>query len=552
MKATRMRESPLTLLLLLTTCLALLGAQCLAQSQPPAQSRLALGTGASSSEGMELAETIREVDSPAFRAYLYSRVARWLWQSAGDNTALRESASHVSVRAIADIHLHESEIAPAPASEFYEELLGIVRQHSPAEASRVERMYPLASRVNRAAQVKAGADLHQALTGASDPQANREGFEQAVRLINSGVVPIMSLHKELLLQDQLNSPALPQLLSATLALEERTPGAIPLQNLHLLSHLYLRERTPTDLRARFLATVSRATRLTPDMLRADPGAAGSAIQLLRASLPQMQTLTPTLYAEAAARLASMSSGMPTENDVFGRIRASADPLSKTIEEARSTSDERLKCELLEAAAQMAREKGKLRMAVELMLSADEARDDASGQSPKRDAFLERIVNEALTQKDIETAKYAESAVKSPLYRVSVALKLARHYAKAGDGQAAAASLTEAIKSLDKAPDSSDKAIAYFRLAADGAEIEAARTSELLKVAVKSANTISRPRGESLSKFSFGLFPLAESVTSTFRRLAAKDRASASDMAAELKAKELKVAARLGVYSAGTP
>lgn len=546
-KVKRAREPKKILAVL--AAVTLLGPQFVTQGAPVGRQHAAGGavSAASVSDLSALADAIREIDSPAFRAYLYSRATALFWKKAGDDQALKAAAAGVAVRAVADIHRHESDIAPAPAFDFYEELLDVIRRHSPEEAARAEHAYPLQSKVNRAAQVKAGAELHEVLTGAGESQAVGRGLEQALRLIDSGAVPVMSLHKELLLQDRLNSSSLPHLLSAALALEERAPGTIPLQNLFFLSHLYLRERTPPELRARFLVTVVRVTSLTQDQLRADPGAGGSAIRLLQASLPHIQAQTPSLYAEAAARMASLSGGRPTESEVFSRIRASADPLARTMEEAASASDRQLKRELLEAAARMAREQGKLRHAVELILSADEGREDGGGADSKRDEFLYRIAQDALAQSEVETAVFAASAVKTPLYRAGVALGLARHYTKVKDAQAAATTLDEAAGALDAMPDGKEKAAAYFRLAATCAEVDSTRAHEMLREAVKAANRISRSRDESPSKFSFSLFPLAEAVTSAFRRLAA-DRASASGTAAAFQMKELKTAAMLGVYS----
>jgi hypothetical protein len=108
-------------------------------------------------------------------------------------------------------------------------------------------------------------------------------------------------------------------------------------------------------------------------------------------------------------------------------------------------------------------------------------------------------------------------------------------------------LSAAAEALRDAPDGNDKAVAYLRLAADFTELDAPRAPELLREALKAVNSIPRPREDSGGEFSWKLFPVADAVTTAFRRLAKADRASASGLANDLQSKELKVAAALGLY-----
>jgi hypothetical protein len=88
-------------------------------------------------DGLSVVNRIKGVESPAFRAYLYARVAAWLAQSAGKDQALARLAVDAASAGVSDIHAHEGEIPPVPAVGFYTALLDVVRRQSPEEAERL-------------------------------------------------------------------------------------------------------------------------------------------------------------------------------------------------------------------------------------------------------------------------------------------------------------------------------------------------------------------------------------------------------------------------------
>jgi len=535
-------------LLILCAC-AWLSAPALAQTAFGAPTPERRAAGASLADGMSLMNSIKEVGSPAARAYLYSRLAAWLWREAGDDPSLRQAAFDASARGLSDLHAHQLEIPPAPARMFYDEMLGIVRQHRPEEAERLERSYPLQSKVTKTRQEAAGGELHEALSELGPGGSSAQALERALSLISSGDVPVMSLHGELLRQDRLNSPALPRLLSATLALEERRRGSLPLENMFFLSSVFLKESSPAELRVRFLAAAFKATQLAPEELRANPRAATWAVQLLRATLPSMQKLTPDLYALAAARLAALAPGARPADDVYERIKNSADPLSQTLSEAGSTGDARLRNELLASASRLAKGQGRLRQAAELAASVEEERAGLPDGFSRRDELLADIVEESLKRKDLETAEYAASKVGLPVNVSAVWRRVARHLLRSNDAQGAAQKLASAAKALERAPEGDGKAAAYLGLSTDFLDLDPTRASQMAAEAVKSANHITPPKGSNEGEFSWSLFPLADATTRTFQALARKDRESAASLAATFRLKEMKLAALLGVYGA---
>jgi hypothetical protein len=532
-----------------TICILALPSQDRSKFTAPSESSKKHPPTASLADGLSLTNDIKEVESPVFRAYLYARVAKWLSQNAGDDANLQRAAMDASARGISDIHEHESEIPPGPAFDSYNELLNVVRKYDAGEAGKLEREYPLQLTADESEGDKAGRDFHSVLTQFGDPKTADKNMQRAVRLVGSGNVPIISLHGELLHLDQINSPALPQLLDATLTLEERTKGAIPLRNMFFLSYLYLKSGVPAGLQARFLVAAVNATRLSMEELRNTPEDVTWSAQLLQACIPYLQKLNPPLYAEAAARLAGLMSGNTTEVGISDRIRDSEDPLAAAVNEADATRDEQLKKTLLEYAARLARQKGDLRRAVDLMVSAEGDDHGQPGGYSARNSFLEGVLQDALAKKDVETARYVLSKLEASLYRASASRGLARYFIQAKDTQSAAEVLGDAVASLKDAPDNADKAVMYLRLATDSSTIDPARGLEAVNAAVKSVNKIAQPAKESEREFNWHMLPLADALTTTFQGLAVENRVAADDAAHDLKPKQFRVAAMLGVYSA---
>jgi hypothetical protein len=71
-----------------------------------------------SSDASSLLDRIKDVRSPAFRAYLYSNAASRLWRGAGEDQALRRVAFDAGEAGVIDIHAHESEIPLLPQALF--------------------------------------------------------------------------------------------------------------------------------------------------------------------------------------------------------------------------------------------------------------------------------------------------------------------------------------------------------------------------------------------------------------------------------------------------
>lgn len=503
----------------------------------------------SAGDRLSLVERIKAVESPAFRAYLHARVSAWLWQSAGGDESLRKAAAEEEAAGLADIHKHSHEIPQVSAARFYDNLLSLVRRHNAEEAERLKRLYPPAAGEADSAEAEAGNAFYAALAKLNNPQTEAQGLELAARLIISGSVPPQTLLGELSRLDQSKSRAAVPLLAAALTLEERRMGALPFQIMFFLSHLYLKDGTPPGLQGRFVAASLRATRAAQtELLRGDPITLSWAVKLLHRVTPAAQKLSPSLYPEAAAQVAALAPGVPPDDAVFRRIKESPDPLAQALTEADQTTDKRLKSQLIESAARLAREQGKLRQAAELVASLAEDHGGQPEDYSHRDELLDGILETALERSDPDTARFAASKIELPGNRSDALLKVARYSAKRKDAQAVSEALSEAAKALEGAKDGREKALSYFRLTAAVAELDAPRTPAVAAEAVKAANNIPRPADDPQGEFDWSLYPVADAAVKTFQALARVDRQGALSLAETFNQKHFRVAATLGVYS----
>jgi hypothetical protein len=504
---------------------------------------------ASIAEGQDLFARIRALPHPAIRAFLYPQVATLLWDRIGTQANLRWVALDATAASLEDIYKTQHQIPRASIVFFYSDLIRTVRRYDAEEAKRLEQRFPLDAASDANEQERGGASFQSALARyEKGTQQSPQSLNEALGLIGSGKVPGTVLLGEVFRLDQAKSPALPDVLSATLSLEERQAGSLSFMTLFFVSHVYLKDSTPLDLRKRFLAVTLASVTARTDELRNDPQAFSWATQLLQYSLPFMRALTPSLYPQATSLLASLAPNLLQTDTAWDRIKASADPFEQTLIEADHTSDARLKRELLESAARLAQQRGDLRKAVDLMVAEEEDRDGLPEGYSYHEEFLDKIVQDALRTKDIDTANYAVSKMSLRLYRVEALRKLARHYVGAGDITLATSTLDEATKALQDAPDGSGKVGAYLRLSTDFLRVDKPRAFEMIRAAAKSVDAITRPDKDEQGEFVRTLYPLLGETVNTFRLLARDDRAGALSMAGLFGAKEFALAAAIGVNS----
>jgi hypothetical protein len=500
-----------------------------------------------------IAQQIKSLRDPTFRAFLRSRILTWLTKDTDD---LRlQSVLLVASDGLADIQKHQDQIWTPTASWLRESLITSIKRWSPDEANALARKYPL--KINEPANSDPVKDFTSALAKLDDPKTTEQGLKLVTNAILNKTIPPEILFGELLRLDKSNSPQLPQILAIVISLEENQTGSIPLQFLNFFRYLYLKETIPTRLQVRFLNAVVIATRLNPIAFQ-DPTVRGPAAELLNGCLPQIQKLTPANYPEAASRLQELNSGgltnFKSRQAAENRINLSDHPLEQMITEADETNDKLFKRELLERAARLAQKDGKLRQAVDLMVSKDSAEDvknECDTHSPT-DEFLNEIVTSSLKDTDLETSEYAASKMYCPLDRTNALRSIAVGYYQKRDRVRGQRTLIAAAKSLNDGEDGTVKAHASLALADAFLRYEPAGAQDAFHNAIESINKLPRPKNDEEKQFYLSLLPLAEDVIKAFRTLAVQDRGAASALSAKIRLEELRACATAGIDSSAKP
>ena len=490
-----------------------------------------------------LEQRIKAVESPTLRAFLYWQSASWLAQNRTPATTPR--LLNLSETALAYYQANEKEMGPRD-SQYYFGLVNIAEQLDAEEATKWREKYALQNKFD-SPENKASVKLYQAIQKLNNPAAAAQSAETIRAVIRSGQVPLTNYFGEIIRFDQTNSPNLFVLLSATLDWLEQAPGAVPLNLLNFFSSICVKEKVPVEIRLRLFPVVLRETRPTPALLN-NLQDLQSVDYMYLAVLPAMQKLAPPLYAEGAAQYAALRSNQSLASDprleINRRIKESEDPLAQTIAEAELVKDGELKGGLLLSATRLAREQGKLRQAVQLILAV---RRVWAGYRSGVDRDLDGIIQEALNKQEVETARYALAEIEDLLRRADSTRRLARYFVTQKDTGKAADVLQEAAKHLANALTGKEKALAYANLALDWAGLDDFQFRETVRLLVKSANNIEKPDGTPKWEFNEQLTPLLRAEIQVFAKFAGKDRTGALNMTDSFNYTEMRAAALLGVY-----
>jgi len=500
-----------------------------------------------------IAQEIKSLDDPTFRAFLRARILAWLPRD-GDQLRL-QSVFRVASESLADIKAHEEQIGSATAAWLRGSVIRSATQWNSSEANDLGLKYPLRS--DEQAKANPIKELTSALARVDDPKTSAQSIESATKAFLKAKIPPALLFGELLQLDRNKSPHLQHVLAAVISLEESQTGAFPLHFLNLFRLLYLKNTTPTELQIRFLTACVKATRLNPVAFN-DPVVRGPAIELLTLSLPHLERMVPAQYAEAAGRLQELNSGSLTSfknrQAVENRISKSDRPLEQVIAEAEETNDKLLKRDLFERAARMAQKAGKWRQAIDLMVSRDSdeyAKKDCAIHSA-RDEFLEEIVGSTRREREMEVSEYAASKMQCPIERSNAIRGIAVHYYEHGDIVRGQEMLGAAAKSLGEAEDSIGNARSSLELAAAFQKFDPQNAPAAFRKAVASINKVPFPFGNAEKQSYRLLLPLAEDVIKVFRTLARHDRGTSLALSADIRLEELRASATAGINSNPIP
>jgi hypothetical protein len=493
----------------------------------------------------DLLDEIDSCEEPTLRIFLRLKMAAHLWNKPSGSNPEKEV-----LKALDDLRAHEAEIPPLYLNLFRRDLIAQLQAHAPSSAAKLIDEYRLDRRTD--------FEIAYSLLG----QAN--GIDKAVGIVRSGVaegkdpgsIIVPFLHR----LEKAKAAAVPSVLDAIMSAEESHPGSITGTTLFTLKHLFIREQTAQALQQRYLAAVIKRAGET----ETDTASMADTYTIMADILPIVEKQAPDLYPLADAQLTQLKRQVPRKTldriSIEKRVSQSMDPIAQLMTEKNAVSDPALKEDLQVEAAQLALANGQARMAIDLVVKVQT--EDKTARL-WRDQFIEEAVDDALNTGDVETSRYGAGKIQSAGIRASALQKIALYLQASNDLAGARETLNSALKlietsgnSVDKetTANSADQALGLLDLATSATKVDSQRVNNLMQAALTVINkTPTTRKAEVGSTAHLGevenIMKMAYKIIPTFQALGAVNQHDALDLAASIQRQELKIVAKLGVYTA---
>ena len=489
-----------------------------------------------------VAQQIRELKDPSFRAFIRSRIIGLT--TSADSAERRQAALSVAAEALSDLCANQDELLSQQASWLHQQVTSAVKNFDTGAAESLAGKFSLKKDDSAS---DAARNFSEAARMMNDPSKASSAGEKAKAAILTGEVSAAALMGYFLQWQHSDTPGLAPLLSATLTVEDQKPGFIPLHILPFISTVFLANSVPADIQLRFISTIVRRTRLSPEEL-ANQISRSQVVSALQAIVEPSKSLAPALYPEVATRLNSLapaSTALRAERQaVEDRIKTSSDQIEQMQTEAERTSDPNYRTGLLERAARLALTQGKLRKAVDLACAGY---GDRASNSVYLDAFLASVISAALKKEEPDEIIYAVSKTAKPLNKANGFIALSKYYARAKEAEKTTAALHDAARALKDAESSNEKLRAAISLAKGFVDYDRAAAFDAFRQIVDTINKLPVPEKQKAKAY-YLPFPTVDELIKSFRLLAAQDEPGAFAIAQDIKPAELRVAALSGVYS----
>ena len=328
-------------------------------------------------------------------------------------------------------------------------------------------------------------------------------------------------------------------------------GQISFQTLFWISDIYLRPQVSNALKHRFLATVIARTQ--PANFVAEP-APQSAHDVLTKLLPVIQQSSPELYDQAQHHSFAMRAGLSERqlaNDArIKRLQDSIDPIGDLKTEAASAKTKAERNELLLRAAELALEKKKFQLCLDILddLDVDVLAADPNWQHTI-DQLLKNLVRACLTNKIVATAEKGAARIGSLLTKVESLSLIMRYYTKAGEKEAAQRLLIEASKVAASSLDNADKVKAFLLLSVVCDQVDGFNKADLLLSGIKALNNLSTPDLHDkigYQRYVEILDNVGYELSKAFKGLTVRDENAALALVEKLQKPDLRTFALIGL------
>ena len=480
---------------------------------------------------------IQKMDEVALRLSARNQILKYLVKLKPQAESNKLAALKLAQEALEDIEDHRLEIPPTMTDYLLGDLGAWIEQHEPGLTRRFLT-------INHSGET----DEVSALLGMKDGE--RLASEKIRQQLDGGR-DLNSLGFYLQELSIRNSSQLDPLLSHILDVAAR--DYIPsIETLNNIRQVFLELHVSSGLRQRFLSVV--VARTHPALLVGDMSRQ-SGYELLIASLPSIEKLTPALYSQALSQAFILRTALTKaqlDSDARRkRLSDSQNPIEDLIQEADQAKSKLERNSLLADGAQMALEQNKMALSVEIVtkLNFDESLNDFwRGWA---DQFLKDVIRTALRLKDLQLAQKAASLISSPFNKIEGLVLIFQQAQQNRDELTGGRVFQEATKVADSDFDPLQKARAFFMLSIASEGIDASRTGTLLESGIKTLNSVVQPDSgapdrQTHDQFVRSLSFEAQSLTMSFKTLSKTDQNRALALAEQIQKPDLRSFAMIGI------
>ena len=487
-------------------------------------------------------DNIKKMDEAGLRVSARNKLLTYLARQKAASVDEQVLATQIARDALSDLREHNEEITPFMLSYLSNALVSWVQKYRPNLVEDFEKT------INAIAKFDASQRIHALFQ-------LQGGDLLAAKRIRQELEEHGDLNGLYFWLDELmtrNSKEFESLASDVVARAAR--GEISFETLFWISDIYLRPQTSNALRNRFLATV--VTRTQPANFVAEP-APRMAYNLLTNVLPSVQRSTPELYDQALnnsfAMRASLSESQLANEARIKRLNESVNPIADLKSEAESAKTKSERNELLLHAAEVALEKKKFDVCLDILDEVDVSVANADPDLWQRgvDRVLKDFVKNALTASLADLAEKAAARLVSPFTKVDSLNLVMRYYTKVNDKEAAQRLLSEASKVAGSGANTTEKARAFFLLSITCDQVDRSKKADLLLSGLKALNNLSTPDVNARDKpiyqtYVRSLDNIGYEVVRGFRGLTKQDENDALALVEKLQKPDLKTYALIGI------
>jgi len=489
-------------------------------------------------------DNIKKMDEAGLRVSARIKILTFFARQKSTSDEKQALATQIARDALGDLRQHNEEITPFMLSYLSNDLASWVQKYRPGMVEECEKTISAMAKFDASQRINALFDLE----GGDILAAKRIRQE----LENHGALDGLYFWLDELMTR--NSKEFEPLASDIAA--RAAQGEISFETLFWISNIYLRPQTSNAVRNRFLATV--VARTQPANFVAEP-APRMAYNLLTNVLPFVQRSTPELYDQALnnsfAMRASLSEKQLASEARIKRLNESDDPIGNLKSEAGSAKTKTERNELLLRAAEVALEKKKFDLCLDMLdeIEVNAVPADSDLLQRSIDQLLKNFVGSGLTAKLPDLTEKGASRIALPLIRVEALNLIMRYYTKANDKEAAQRLLTEAAKVAASDPNTTDKARAFFLLSVTCDQVDVSRKADLLLSGIKALNNLSTPDTNARDKTIYQTY--VRSLDNTgyelvrgFKGLTKQDENDALALVEKLQKPDLRTYALIGILS----